>query len=144
MGFLDRAKDAQRQAKEAMAAAGGGGGFAGLAEGMKGMGASGSMMGAPVNVDEQLRYREKAQKLKASGVEAPAVINTITPGETEPLSGSISTLFEVTIKPADGEAYQATIKQSMLAAALDDLSTGDAITVRYDPDDRTSALIYGW
>jgi hypothetical protein len=105
---------------------------------------AGAKTGAPgANMDEMLRYRERGQKLAASGVEAPAVINTITPGE-EQMGGSVSTIVEVTIAPADGEPYKATITQSFLQAALNDLSVGDAITVRYDPDDRASALIYSW
>jgi hypothetical protein len=31
----------------------------------------------------------------------------------------------------------------MLPAWLDTLSAGEAVTVKYDPDNRTSALIYG-
>jgi hypothetical protein len=129
MGLFSKMKDAQAQAKEAM---GNMGGVSGLAGTMK-----------PGNMNDALQYRELSSKLKASGVEAPAVINSITPGSKE-LGGSVSTTFEVTIKPADGDAYPATIKQSMLESALNDMSTGEAITVRYDPDDRTSALIYGW
>jgi len=134
MGFLSKAREAQQQAKDAMAGVGSMGGLPANLQGMT----------APTNMDEQLRHREKVQKLKASGIEAPAVINTITAGDAEPLSGSITTVFEVTIKPPDGDAYGATIKQSMLPAALEGLAAGDAIGVRYDPDDRTSALIYTW
>jgi hypothetical protein len=133
MGFFGRAKDAQKQLKDAIAAAGG---VSAPAAGVK-AGASGA------NVEEMLRYRELGQKLAASGIEAPAVINTITPGE-EQMGGSVSTVFEVTIAPADGDPYAATITQSFLQTALNDLSVGEAITVRYDPDDRASALIYSW
>jgi hypothetical protein len=132
MGLFSKAKEAQQQARDAMAGAGG---MSGLAGAVKGMG--------PADMDEKLRYRDKAQKLKASGVEAPGVINTLTPGEKE-FGGSISTVFDVTIAPADGAPYAATIKQAMLESALADLHSGDAITVRYDPDEPTSALIYSW
>ncbi len=99
---------------------------------------------APPDLAEKLRYAQLGQKLMASGIDAAAVINTITPSGDETLGGTVDTVFEVTIKPSDGDAYAATIRQPMLPAALDGFSSGDAISVRYDPDDRTAALIYHW
>jgi len=130
--MLDRMKDVRQQAKDALAGVS-------TIPGMP----TGVPTGMPTNMDEQLRYRDLAQKLKTSGVEAPAVINAIRRGETEPFSGSISTELDVTIKPATGAAYEATVKQAMLPAWLDILSEGEAVTVKYDPDSPTSALIYG-
>jgi hypothetical protein len=129
MGFLNKIKDAQQQLQHSMA----GGVTAG----------AGVMPGSSGAMDEKLRYRELAQKLSASGVKAPAVIKSITRGEVDPLSGSISTTFEVMIKPDDGNAFAATITQAMLPAGLDTMAEGDAYTVRYDPDDRSRAMIYG-
>lgn len=137
MGLFGKAKEAQQQARDAMANAGGAGGLGGLADSVKNMAAPGDM-------DEQIRYRDKAQKLKNAGIEAPAVIDTIAPGEAAPMSGSIDTVFAITINPPDGDAYATTVKQAMLPSALEEMSTGNAITVRFDPDDRSSALIYGW
>ena len=39
---------------------------------------------------------------------------------------------------------QTTISQSMLPAQLEEIGEGAPITVKYDPDSPTSALIYGW
>lgn len=114
----------------------------GLPANLAGVGAQGAT--PPANLDEMLRYRDLVAKLKAVGIEAPGVVNGITPGDPDPLSGSIKTVFAVTILPADGAAYPATITQSMLQAQLDDLSVGDAIGVRYDPDEPTAAIIYSW
>jgi hypothetical protein len=99
--------------------------------------------GAPVNVEALLRYRNLAQKIAAAGVEAPAVITAISRGETLP-SGGISATYEVTIAPADGAPYPAVITQPMMEAAFADVTVGQAVTVRYDPDERTAALIYSW
>jgi hypothetical protein len=52
--------------------------------------------------------------------------------------------FDVSIKPEGADPYQTTIKQSMLPAQLEDFSDGKSITVKFDPDSPTSALIYGW
>lgn len=140
MGMFDRVKEAQAKAKGALA------GVGDIQKGMGGAGLGGMPTGMPgglPDMDEQLRYRELAQKLKASGVEAPAVITALRRGVTDPISGSIKTEVDVTIKPPNGEPYAATVKQAMLPAWLDTLSDGDAVSVKFDPDSPTSALIYG-
>jgi hypothetical protein len=116
MGMFDRVKEAKQQAKDALAGVGTipGGAPAGVSPGM--------MAGLPTNMNEQLRHSDLVQKLKASGVEAPAVINAIRRGATEPLSGSVSTELDISIKPANGAPYETTFKQSMLPAWLDTLA----------------------
>jgi hypothetical protein len=137
MGMFDKIKNARKEAEDALNSVGTSG------PGMPGGKPSGILAGINAGMDDKLKYRELAQKLSASGIEAPAVIKTITRGETDALSGSVSTTFEVMIKPTDGDPFPATIKQAMLPAGLDTMAEGDAYTVKYDPDDRTKALIYG-
>ncbi|HEX8066520.1 MAG TPA: DUF3592 domain-containing protein [Thermoleophilaceae bacterium] len=129
---MDKIRGAQDQAQQAMAGAGQG--QSGMPAGMGGMD-----MGA------QAAYAQMAQKLAQSGVEAPGVIHSIRPtGETD-MGGGQRTEFDVSIRPADGgDPFQTTISQSMLPAQMEDLSEGKSITVKYDPDSPTSALIYGW
>src|SRR5437588_2546603 len=116
MGLLDRVKNAQQQAAGAM----------------------GGMMGG------DMAAAQLANKLGAQGVEAPGVIRAIRPtGETD-MGGGQKTEVDVTIAPAGGSSYDTTIKQSFLAAQLEGLDTGGAITVKYDPDNPPAALIYGW
>ena len=91
----------------------------------------------------QAAYAQLAQKLHTAGVEAQGVIHSITPGQPD-MGGNLMTDVEVSIKPADGEPYQTTVKQSFLPAQLEELSEGKAITLKYDPDSPTSAMIYGW
>ncbi len=129
MGLFDRMKGAQAQAQEAMANAGGMGGMSGMA---------GMDMGA------QAGEAQKMQKLAQAGVEAPGVIHSITPSGKTEFGGGQKVDFAVSIRPADGDAYQTTITQSMLPAQLEGLSEGQAITVKYDPDAPAMALIYGW
>ncbi len=131
MGLFSKMKDAQAQAQAAMANMPSGGGMAGMA----GMG--GDMSG-------QAAYAQLAQKLHASGVEAPGVIHAIRPsGQTE-FGGGQKVEFDVSIRPAAGEPYQTTINQSMLPAQMEGLAEGKPITVKYDPDAPQMALIYGW
>ena len=127
MGFFDKMKDMQSQAQEAMAGQGG------MQQAMGGQ-----------DMASQAAYAQLAQKLHASGVEAQGVIHSIRPTGNTDMGGGQWTEFDVSIKPAEGEPYQTTISQSMLPAQMEELSEGKSITVRYDPDSPTSAMIYSW
>ncbi len=129
MGLFKRMQDAQSQAQESMAS------NPGMAQQAMGMG--GDMTG-------QAAYAQMAQKLHQSGVEAPGVIHDIRPTGQTDMGGGQQVEFDVSIKPATGDPYQTTIKQSMLPAQMEGISEGQSITVKYDPDSPTSALIYGW
>ena len=126
MGFFKNMKDMQAGAQEQMAANQGM-----MQQGMGDMGA-------------QAAYAQMAQKLYQSGVDAPGVIHSIRPTGQTDMGGGQQIEFDVSIKPEGGEAYQTTISQAMLPAQMEDLSEGKSITVKYDPDSPTSALIYGW
>jgi hypothetical protein len=130
LGLFKNMKDMQAQAQQATAGQGGAGGMSGI-PGMGDMGA-------------QAAYAQLAQKLQASGVEAPGVVHSIRPSGQTDISGAQQVDFDVSIRPAAGDPYQTTISQSMLPAQLEGLAEGGAITVKYDPDSPTSALIYGW
>ena len=128
MGLFDKMKESQAQAAQAMQ-----------------QGGAGVQMGAAGGMSGQMAYAQLAQKLHASGVEAHGVVHSITPTGITDMGGGQETRFDVSIKPADGgEPFQTTITQSMLPAQLEGISDGSAITVKYDADSPTSALIYGW
>src|SRR5262245_39564233 len=99
MGFMDKIRGAQDQAKEAMAGAG-------QAQSAMPPGMGGTDMAA------QAAQAQMYQKLAQSGVEAPGVIHAIRPSGVTDVSGGQQTEFDVSIKPADGEAFQTTISQS--------------------------------
>jgi len=131
VGLFSKAKDMQAQAQEAMQNAGG---MSGMAKGMGSMG----------NIGGQAAYAQKANKIGQSGVEAPGVLHAIRPsGQTE-FGGGQMVAFDVTITPAGGQPYDTTIEQSMLPAQLEGITEGGAITVKYDPDNPSQALMYGW
>ena len=131
MGLFDKMKQASSQMQDAMAAGQSAGGMGG------GMGMSGDMSG-------QMAYAQLAQKLAQSGVEAPGVVHAVRPtGESE-FGGGQKVDFDVSIRPAQGDPFPTTIRQSMLPAQLEGLSEGQPITVRYDPDAPAMALIYSW
>ena len=125
MGLFKGMKDMQQQAQDQMA------------------GQQGMMQQAMGDQAAQAAYAQLAQKLNTAGVDAQGVIHSIAPGPPD-MGGSQMTDVEVSIKPADGEPYQTTVKQSFLPAQLEELTEGKAITVKYDPDSPTSAMIFGW
>jgi len=131
MGFFDKIKDAQQQAQEAMANAGGGAGAAG----MPGMGG---------DMAAQIEYRDRVMKLNASGVEAPATIDAIRPTGATDVGGGQEIDFDITITPAGGTPYPATVRQHVLPAQLETLSPGQSVTARYDPENPTSAMLSSW
>jgi hypothetical protein len=127
MGLLDRVKNAQAQAAGAMA---GGGGVAGMTGGG--------------DMQAQMAAAQLANKLGAQGVDASGVIRAIRPtGETD-MGGGQRTEVDVTIAPEGGSPYDTTITQSFLPAQLEGLQAGGVATVKYDPDNPSAALLYGW
>ncbi len=136
MGLFKTVRDAQKQSKEYRKA--GNEWLAGDPESLS------QLPGAPAGLDDLLRYRDLSQKIATAGVDAPAVLTAIDRGAPLPGGNGLTATFGVTIAPADGDPYPAVITQPMMEAQLDDVSVGQAITVRYDPDEPTSALIYSW
>ena len=131
MGLFDKIKDMQSQAQDAMAGQGA------AQQGMGGVPGMGDMAA-------QAATAQKMQKLAAAGVEAPGVIHAIRPSGQTDMSGGQNVDFDVSIRPATGDPYQTTITQSMLPAQMESIAEGASITVKYDPDSPTSALIYSW
>jgi hypothetical protein len=131
VGFFNKMKDAQAQAQAAMASS---------------QGALAAPMGGAMGGDmtSQIAYAQLMQKLAQSGVEAPGVIHSIRPTGQTDISGGQQVEFDVSIKPASGEPYQAQISQSMLPAQMEGISEGQPITVKYDPDAPVMAIIHSW
>jgi hypothetical protein len=89
----------------------------------------------------QMDLANRAQKLMKEGVDQPAHIdsmastgNTDTPGGTEHV-------ITATVTPAGGESYQATFNQYIYPSAP--FSEGDNVTVKVDPADPNSVMIFG-
>lgn len=85
-----------------------------------------------------------ANKLGAQGVEAPGVIRAIRATGGTDMGGGQKTEVDVTIAPDEGSPYDTTVTQSFQAAQLEGLAPGGAISVKYDPEDPSAALIYSW
>lgn len=101
----------------------------------------------PVPVGDLARqsaHAELVNRLGASGVPAPAVIEALRPTGQADVSGGQRVAVSVTISPTGAQPYQATIMQSFLPSQMEDLSPGRTIGVKFDPDNPTAALISAW
>jgi hypothetical protein len=110
------------------------GGIAGMA-GMAGMPA--------LNMPDPA-YVQKVNKIGQSGIEAPADLHAIRAVGSPDASGATLHEFDVTVRPSGIDAFDTTIQQSMLPMQMQGLSEGKAVTVKYDPDNPTAALLHSW
>ncbi len=135
MGLFKNIKNAQTQARDAMANAGG----APATGGMGNVPGMGGMDMAAMAAESQ-----KLQRLANAGVEAPGVIHAIRPsGETE-ISGGQKVELDISIRPVGGDPYQTTVSQSLLPAQLEGLAEGKSVTVKYDPEAPAMAVLHSW
>ena len=117
MGFMDKMKQAAESAQ-----------------------AQTSKVGVGASAD-QMALANRAQKLMKSGVDTPAHIDSMTPtGKTDKPGGS-ENVIELTVSPAGGAAYTVTINQYIYPSAP--FASGEDVTVKVDPDDANSVMIWG-
>ena len=128
MGFMDKFKDAARQAQDAAKAPGGS------------VASMGGMRGAADTV-------AKTNTIAQQGVKHPAVLKGMREtGQKDPLSGGIEYELEVEVRPTGGEPYTATFTQQLIEQSVDGYKQkiGGEIVVNVDPDDPKSMLLWGW
>jgi hypothetical protein len=117
MGFMDKVKKAAESAQAATSKVG--------------VGASG----------DQMAIANKAKRLADSGVDTPAHIDSMTSTGNTDTPGGTEYVITLTVKPASGEAYQATTNQYIYPSAP--FSQGQDVTVKVDPADSSQVLIFG-
>ena len=127
MGFMDKFKDAAKQAQDATKAVGGS------------VASMGGMGGAAETA-------AKTNKIAQQGVKHPAVLKGMREtGNEDPLSGGVEFELEVEVKPTGGDPYTATFAQQILGTQVDGYKQkiGGEIVVNVDPDDPQSMLLWG-
>jgi len=117
MGFMDKMKQAAESAQ-----------------------AQTSKIGVGASAD-QMGLANKAQKLMNSGVETPAHIDSMSPTGNTDKPGGAENVVTATVKPPAGEPYEVTFNQYIYPSAP--FSAGEDVTVRVDPDDPNSVMIWG-
>ena len=117
MGFMDKMKQAAESAQ-----------------------AQTSKIGVGANAGN-IGLANKAQKLMNSGVETPAHIDSMSPTGNTDKPGGAENVVTATVKPAGGAPYAVTFNQYIYPSAP--FSAGEDVTVRVDPDDPSSVMIWG-
>jgi hypothetical protein len=95
-----------------------------------------------INPVGQAGERDKITKINKVGVETPATVNSMKETGTQ-LGGGHQMDFDLTVHPAGGEDYQVQTSQSMHDVTLQGITEGGKVTVKVDPDDPQSLLVWG-
>jgi hypothetical protein len=88
----------------------------------------------------------KAQRLMqaSNGVDAPGVIRAVRQTGGSDLGGGREMAIDVTIEPAGQAPIETQVVQHILPAHIGRLVAGGAVTVRYDPNDPSAAILVDW
>jgi hypothetical protein len=76
-----------------------------------------------------------------SGVDTPAHIDSMEPTGQTDTPGGAENVINATVKPAGGEPYSVTFNQYVYPATP--FAAGDEVTVKVDPDDPHTVMIWG-
>jgi hypothetical protein len=116
----------------------------GLKDRLKGLSESASAATSKIGVGAdagQIDLANQAQKLMNEGVDTPAQVDAVVPTGKSTPRGYTEQAVTLTVRPTDGDPYQATATQYMDPAKP--YNQGDAVTVKVDPSDRNSVMIFG-
>ena len=158
MGFFDKKiqqaqenamQQAGAQQQAAMQQSGFGGGAGGYdpMEAMRqaGMDPNAALAGAmanPGNVQDQIAYRDRIQKLNASGVEGIGTVTAVRESGASAGGVGIETEVDVAVSSGPGAPSNITVKQSMVGDP-GWYQPGSNVKLKIDPDDPSSALLSG-
>lgn len=116
----------------------------GFMDRMKKVGESASAVTSKVGVGAdagQIELANRAQKLTKDGVDTPAHIDSMaSTGKTDTPGGTEHSIT-LTVSPAGGAPYQVTINQYIYPS--NPFAEGDDVTVKVDPADQNSVMIFG-
>jgi hypothetical protein len=116
MGFMDRLKGAAQQAAGTATQAANPGGMA--------------------------SQRDKIMRINKVGVETRATVDSMQETGTQ-LGGGHKMEFDLTVHPDGGEDYAAHVSQALHDATLQGIAEGGIVTVKVDPEDPSSMLVWG-
>ena len=89
----------------------------------------------------QISLANQAQKLQNEGIDTPAQIESFAPTGKSTPTGYTEQAVTLTVQPAGSESYQATATQYM--DPKKPFQEGETVTVKVDPSDRNSVMIFG-
>lgn len=120
---MDQYKDMAQQAQQAMQSGG-----------------AAASMG---DTAELMQMQERYNKLAQSGIERKGKILSAHETGRADVGGSPEYEFKLEITPDGGEAYEATVLQFLHPQNVEHFQEGKELTVKVDPEDPTSAVLWG-
>jgi hypothetical protein len=90
----------------------------------------------------QAGERDKIMRINKTGVETPATVNSMQEVGTQ-LGGGHQIDFDLTVHPEGGQDYEVHLSQSLHDVTLQGVTEGAKITVKVDPADPQSLLVWG-
>jgi hypothetical protein len=95
-----------------------------------------------VNPGGMMAERDKIQRINKAGVQTTATVNSMKEVGTQ-LGGGHQIEFDLTVHPDGGGDYPVHLSQSLHDATLQGIVEGGKVTVKVDPDDPQSLLVWG-
>ena len=125
MGFMDKMKDAAKQAQDAASQLGDA-----AKQGMD-----------PANIS----VAQDANRIGNEGIETKAVLKSLEKIGDKQLGGGTEYRMEVEVQPEGGAPYAATINQQLIeqSAAHYEQNVGGDIVVKVDPTDPNKLVLWG-
>jgi hypothetical protein len=125
MGFMDKFKDAAKQAQDAA--------------GQMGEAAKEGMNPANVGVAADVN------RIGTEGIETKAVLKSLTATGDKQFGGGTEYRMEIEVQPEGGAPYPATINQQLIDQSAEHYKNniGGQITVKVDPQDQNKMVLWG-
>ena len=95
-----------------------------------------------INPVGQSGERDKIMKLNKVGVMTSATVDTMKEVGTQ-FGGGHQIEFDLTVQPDGGAAYKVHLSQSLHDATLQGIAEGGKVSVKVDPDDPQSLMVWG-
>ena len=125
MGFMDKFKDAAKQA----------------GEGAKRMGEAAKEGSDPRNISTA----NDANRIGSQGIETKAILTSLTAQGGKKLGGGTEYVLELEVQPEGGAPYPATIAQQLIEASAQhyENNIGGEVKVKVDPADPNKMVLWG-
>lgn len=92
--------------------------------------------------EQMMAYSARMARLTQAGVEMAATVRAVVLGESAPFQGGRHARLDLTVEPPSGPRYDATTEQVFSEEVASGLAEGQRITVKVDPNDPQSLMVW--
>jgi hypothetical protein len=91
---------------------------------------------------QMMAYSARMARLTQAGVETAATVRAVALGESAPFQGGRQARLDLTVEPPGGTRYDATTEHVFPEGVASGLAEGQRITVKVDPNDPQSLMVW--